>query len=109
MQNLPDNSSGIPVVVAGIPTVQTPEGIVSPFPYLNPDIEDWKGEDEQVGFDTDGGVGVRVPRDPDDFGGDEVEEDYDDEDDFDDDGTGFGIGAMLGLFFRLPAPPMVPA
>lgn len=110
MQNLPDNSIGIPVVVAGIPTVQTAEGIVSPFPYLNADSDEWKGADEdEGGFDTDGGVGVIDPhRDPDDFGGDEAEEDYDDEDDFDDDGTGFGIGAMLGAFF-LPPPPMVPA
>lgn len=109
MQIPPDNSIGIPVVVAGIPTVQDEHGIVSPFPYLNSESEDWKGADEdEGGFDTDGGVTVLKPQDPDDFGGDEAEEDYDDEDDdFDDTGTGFGIGAMLGSFFA--PPPLLPA
>ncbi len=107
MQNLPDNSSGIPVVVAGIPTVQTSEGIVSPFPYLNSDSEEWKGSDEdEGGFDTDGGVSVRSPHPDDDWdGGDEADLE-DDEDDYDDDmdmGFGAGIGLLSTLFTR-PAP-----
>jgi len=104
MQNLPDNSIGIPVVVAGIPTVQDEHGIVSPFPYLNADSEDWKGADDEEGFDTDGGVSVRNPHpDDDNDGGFEAEEDYDDEDD-DDMDTGFGIGLMLSTLFTRPAP-----
>ena len=104
MPDTPDNSSGIPVVVAGIPTVQDEHGIVSPFPYLNPDSEDWKGGDDLGGFDTDGGMGVRTPSPDDDTdGGDEAEFEDDDEDDHSDTGFGIGIGLLSTLFMR-PAP-----
>jgi hypothetical protein len=102
MENLPDKATGIPMTPTDIPEGSIP----SPFPYLNPDSDEWKGADED-GFDTDGGVGVLDPhRDPDDFGGDEAEEDYDDEDDIDDDpDTGFGVGiGLLSTLFARPAP-----
>ena len=103
--------SGIPVVVAGIPTSQDEHGIVSPFPWANADSEEWKGVDEEGGFDTDGGVGVRTPHpDDDNDGGDEVDPEDDEDEDIDDDmgDTGFGIGLMLSTFFK-PQVPLLPA
>lgn len=95
----PDNTTGIPTTPNGIPEGSIP----SPFPYLNPDSDEWKGADEEGGFDTDGGMGVRRPSPDDDYdGGDEVEED---EDDHDDSNTGFGIGiGLLSTLFMRPAP-----
>lgn len=96
METPRDNANGIPVVVSGIPTVKDENGIVSPFPYLNPDSEEWKGADDEDGFD-DGGIGVRPidPEEPDNDGGDEEEFEDDDNDDTD---TGFGIGIGLLSF-----------
>lgn len=101
MPETPDNSIGIPMTPNGIPEGSIP----SPFPYLNPDSEDWKGADEEGGFDTDGGVTVLKPNpDDDNDGGDEAEEE--DEDDYDDSDMGFGagIGLMLSTLFTRPAP-----
>lgn len=101
--------SGIPVVVAGIPTYQDEHGIVSPFPYLNSESDEWKGADEEdEGFDTDGGVMVRLdPDEPEDGGGEEA--DFDDEDDLDDDDTDMGLGILGGIVHIFAPPPLLPA
>lgn len=107
METPHDNSNGIPVVVSGIPTVKDENGIVSPFPYLNPDSEEWKGDDEQDDFDEGGGIGVRPidPDEPDNDGGDEEEFEDNDEDDGTDTGFGIGIGLLSFSIF----PPLLPA
>ncbi len=109
MEALPNNPNGIPVVVSGIPTVQTQEGIVSPFPYLNPDSAFWKDEDGQDGLDEGGGITVLDPhRDPDDLGGNE--EEFEDDEDIDDDpDTGFGVGIGLLSTLFTPQAPFLPA
>lgn len=82
-----------------------PEGSVpSPFPYLNPDSDEWKGADEEGGFDTDGGVMVRNPTPDDDTDGGDEADFEDDEDDYDDSDTGFGFGILLSTLFTRPAP-----
>jgi len=104
METPRDNTNGIPVVDSGIPKTPEEQGMIpSPFPYLNPDSDEWKGADDK-GFDTDGGIAVLDPnRDPDDFGGDEAEEDDEDEGNDDDSDTGFGFGiGLLSTFFMPP-------
>ena len=97
----PDNGSGIPLTPVGIPEGSIP----SPFPYLNPDSDEWKGADEEGGFDTDGGMGVRTPRPDDDTDGGDEAEFEDDEDDYDDSDMGFGAGiGLLSTLFARPAP-----
>lgn len=106
IMDTPNIPNGIPVVVCGIPTIQTEEGIVTPFPYLNSESDDWKGEDD-LGFDSDGGTALKPvdPDEPDFGGGDEVEPEEDEDDDID---TGFGVGiGLLGGFFA--PPPLLPA
>lgn len=99
-----ENNNGMSVGVSGIPLAPDETGnIPSPFPYLNPDSREW-GDDEQ-----DGGGGItalRKPHDPDDFGGNEVDEDEYEETDDDEDndrGLGFGVGMFLTTF-NMPMP-----
>ena len=88
-----ENTVGIPL---------TPTGIPSPFPYLNPESEEWKGADEEDESSDSGGNAcvLREPKDPDDGGGyeDEPDEDESDDDNDNDRGFGFGIGLFLSAF-----------
>lgn len=85
-----ENTNGMSMGVNGIP---------SPYPDF--------GEDEDEGFDEGGSAFADLdPDDPQQDGGDEVDEDeYEDEED-DDNDRGFGIGiGLLGILFARPPMP----